>query len=223
MQPTARKSIDKVKSIADALSLVMGLFIGSFLVLVSLLLQWLGAEQFSKLLLGLVLVLVILPLWMLGVSHKVLWLGTEPVLKPISIQGVSLTSGQVPWLCAGLVLGQILGLVLGTVLGLGPEKVVGLVAGLIAGIIALLELWLGFLLVAGLSGIVLRLLNIFSPVWLRHHPDMAIELEEAILRAKGTREGLSLNHEIFRLRFEVFKAVLKMKLQKVLEKLGFSI
>jgi hypothetical protein len=220
MQSTERKSTNKVKSISNALSLVIGLVIGLVLVLVSVLVLWLGAELFSKILLGLVPVLATLLLWILG-AHKIL--GTSLVLKPISIQGVSLTSRKVLWLVIGLVLGQILGLVLGAVLGLGPQKVAGLVVGLMAGMIAGLEIWLGLMLAAGLSSIVLRLLNIFSPFWLRHHLDMAIELEEAILRARGTREGLSLDYEIFCLRFEVLKAVLRMKLQKVLERLGFSI
>jgi predicted Zn-ribbon and HTH transcriptional regulator len=71
-----------------------------------------------------------------------------------------------------------------------------------------------------LGRIVLRLLKsesllfISSSFSLRRYPDMATEYREAILRAESTKEGLSLKHEIFRLKFDMVITVLNLEGRK---------
>jgi hypothetical protein len=133
----------------------------------------------------------------------------------------------------GLFVGQALGLitVLGLVLVLGPGTV--LISLLLMLLGARLEVRMG--LVPGLLlGALLSLVRIFfgpgtdlplnssSPFLFRCHPDLAVEFEERIFRARKEREGLSLKLEIFFLRFDIFKTVVKLEVQKALSKLDVS-
>ncbi len=115
-----------------------------------------------------------------------------------------------------------------------PQLVVRFVLELIWRLVAwpwlskgLLLLTLGLRLVQAVVQVaVLRLLKstplrfAASSFWLSRYPDMAIELEEAILRSRGARKGLLLNCEIFRLRFDVSITVLTLEVQNALKRIS---
>jgi hypothetical protein len=133
------------------------------------------------------------------------------------------------WACAGLL--AILLVVWLTPPSVGWKLFFGLCTGLAGQMGGRLCVWLSRRLDAAVISvlrivqvIVLKslqskpLLFISSTFQLQRYPHMSVELEEAILRARDTRKGLSLNFEILRLRFDVFITVMILETQSLLRK-----